>query len=116
MFGNVPLEIKKICLLYETCPADRFQRELLSGISCQFTEKKTICETAVTYFSIIVAHADRETSQKENIILDVLCTEGHSFFLWKTLHMGFNQQLISLTEIKKQASILRLNNFPYTER
>lgn len=30
--------------------------------------------------------------------------------------MGFNQQLISLNEIKKQASILRLNNFPYTER
>ena len=29
--------------------------------------------------------------------------------------MGFNQQLISFNEIKKEASILRLNNFPYTE-
>ena len=45
--------------------------------------EKMSCETAVTHFSIIVPHAEREKSQKENLILDVLCTEGHSFFYVK---------------------------------
>ena len=38
------------------------------------------CETVVRHFSIIVAHAEREKSQMENILLDVLSTEGRSFF------------------------------------
>lgn len=59
-----------------------------------------------------MAHTEREQIQKEKIILDLLCTGSHSFFDVKTLYMGFNQQL-SLNEIKKQASILRLNNYPY---
>ena len=42
--------------------------------------EKMSCETVVRHFSIIVAHAEREKSQMENILLDVLSTEGRSFF------------------------------------
>lgn len=119
LFGSVPLVIikKNVCSTKTAWPIDSNESSFLESLVT--LARKKSCETAALHFPIIVAHIEREKFKKENIILDVLCTEGRSLFDVKTLHMalmGFNQQLISLNEIKRQASILRLNNSPDTER